>query len=68
MTDLSPRAGWYERSPGGGILFSLCHLAGMLSGLANPLLYGYFNKVPLIRNNKLLNAFNLTLADQSVAQ
>ena len=39
------RSAWYDRGRGGGILFSLCHLAGLLSGLANPLLYGYFNKV-----------------------
>ena len=30
------------------LVFSLCHLVGMLSALANPILYGYYNQVTLV--------------------
>ena len=26
-------------------VFAVCHMMGILSAIANPLLYGYFNKV-----------------------
>jgi hypothetical protein len=29
--------------------FSICHLVGMMSALANPILYGYYNQVSTLR-------------------
>ena len=41
-------------SPGGDdslfrVWFSVCHLVGMLSALANPVLYGYYNQVCVLK-------------------